>query len=209
MAVHKQYQWQHLNALVWKIESDLDLEHWQEHLSVADQARFKRLKNAAKRIEFLNTRAALHHLNEGNIELSYSERGAPILEAFRGLSISHNSQYVAVVISKNYRVGIDLESFRPQMLKLAARYLSNQELQGIGREEQEAKFLAYWSAKESLIKIEDDPGLDLRNEIRLSPFPFLESGTSQGIVRKDGEIRSYPLFFKFEKDYCLCFTYKH
>lgn len=208
MAVHKQYQWQHLKAVVWKIEENLDQEYWSALLSEADQKRFKQLKNPHKRLEFLNTRAALHHLTDGNIELSYSERGAPKLPGFQGISISHNREYSAVIVSDLFPVAIDLEAFRPQMLQLANRYLSEQETNSIMPDNEKVKCLACWSAKETLIKMEDDPGLDLRNEIRISPFPYQQTGMSRGIVRKSGNIRSYPLFFKFEKDYCLCFSYK-
>ncbi len=208
MAVYKQYQWEHLQALVWEIESDLEENQWIDLLSEADQGRFKHFKNPSKKLEFLNTRAALHHLTDGNIDLSYSERGAPQLNNYRGVSISHNKKYAAVVVSKEHMVGIDLEAFRPQMLKLTKRFLSQQEINSLSSSNEEIFSLAYWSAKETLIKIEDDPGLDLRKEIRISPFAYRATGMSKGIIRKNGNLKTYPLFFKFEKDFCLCFSYQ-
>lgn len=208
MAVYKLYQWEHLQALVWEIEEDIDQEYWTERLSEVDQNRYRHLKNPKKQVEFLSTRAALHYLTEGNIELSYSERGAPQLKGYRGVSISHNANYSAVIVSKDHRVAIDLEAFRPQMLRLAERYLSDQELNSLKPSNEESMCLAYWSAKETLIKMEDNPGLDLRKEMRISPFPYRQSGMTQGIIRKKEKIKSYPLFFKFEKDFCLCFSYE-
>ncbi len=207
MGVHKYYQWEHFKAVVWEIEEDFDLDYWKDLLSEADQQRFKKFKNPKKQREFLSARAALHHLSDGNIELSYSESGSPILADHRGVSISHNAQYCAVILSREWKVAIDLEAFRPKMLQLAERYLSKQERHSIKAENERDLCLAYWSAKETLIKMEDDPRLDLRKEIRISPFPFRKSGMSQGLVRKEGQLKRFPLFFKFEDDYCLCFSY--
>lgn len=208
MAVYKNYQWEHLQALVWEMESDIDENHWKGLLSDADAERFKHFKNPRKKLEFLNTRAALHQLTEGNIDLSYSDRGAPQLKGFRGVSISHNKEFAAVIVSREHKVAIDLEAFRPQMLKLAQRYLSEQEVHSLSAYNKEELCLAYWSAKETLIKIEDDPGLDLRDSIRISPFAYRSTGISKGLIRKNGKLKSYPLFFKFEPSFCLCFSYE-
>ncbi len=207
MPVHKEHQWEHFKMLIWKIDPNEEIDLLEEELSPADQKRLKSLKHPKRRLEFLCARQALLELIGVSPYLEYTEKGAPQIEGYAGISISHNQDYAAVILSKEHKVGLDLEAYRPQMEKLHARYMSKQELKCLGKEDNLEMLAAFWCAKECLIKLLDAPDLDLRRQIRVSPFPKGQSAMSKALVLRGNVKESFPLYFKLEKDYCLCFSF--
>lgn len=193
--------------LIWKLEPKEPLELNLDELSETDQKRLRKIKNLKRQREFLGARAALAELLGETPKIEYSPRGAPFLKSHRGLSISHNNEFAAVMLSPNFRVGLDLEAYRPQMLKLAERYLNKAELNALGAGQDLARLSAYWCAKECLIKLHDAPDLDLRKQIHIAPFPVGHTAASHGFVKLSEKSLRHPLFFKLEKAYCLCFSY--
>lgn len=208
MAIYKEYQWEHFQLLIWKLDEADEPAIKPEELSEPDQKKWQKIKNPQRRREFLGARAALAELLGASPKLSYSESGAPKLDSHQGVSLTHNREYAAAMISKNYRVGLDLEAYRPQMTQLKSRYLSDQELNSLGKDNENLQRLSsYWCAKESLIKLLDAPELDLRKQIRISPFHLGKSAISKAVIKKQDEQLIFPLYFKLEKDFCLCFSF--
>ncbi|WP_421752199.1 4'-phosphopantetheinyl transferase superfamily protein [Croceimicrobium sp.] len=206
MPLYKEHRWEHFHLAIWSIEPGESPDFPLAELSGSDQKRLQELKNPNRKAEFLAARSALAHILEATPQIEYSPKGAPSLAQWKGLSISHNKDYAAVIVSKHFKVGLDLEAYRPQMLQLCSRYMSKQELGALGSEPDLEMLAAYWSAKEALIKVKDAPDLDLRKEIRIAPFAKGRSAVSRGLIRKGKHQEIYPLYFKMENNYCLCFT---
>lgn len=206
MPLYKEYQWTHFHMLIWKIDASEDLPLAVEDLSETDQKRFRAIKNPRRQVEFMSARAALSQICNGIPQLSFSENGAPKLESYKGVSLSHNADYAVALVSKDHVVGVDLEAYRPQMTKLAPRYLSQQELRAVASTDLKV-LAAFWCAKEALIKLKDAPELDLRQEIRISPFPPGKSAFGKAVLRLENQIENLPLYYLMEEDFCLCFCY--
>lgn len=208
MPLFKELRWNQFQIAIWKIDAKEAESFDPRLLSDLDQKRLQGLKNPGRRAEFLSARLALEHLTEEAPLISYSEKGAPQMENWLGISLSHNRDYAAAMVSKSHQVGIDLEAYRSQMAQLAPRYMSKQELHAIGPQAPLEHLAAYWSAKETMIKLLDAPELDLRQEIRIAPFKLGKSALSKALVRGPGKSTLFPLYFKMESDYCLCFSYR-
>jgi len=207
MPLYKELRWNQFQLAIWKIEPEEEPDFSIQELSEADQRRFAKIKNEKRSKEFLAARMALGHLMEDAPQLTYSEKGAPILPSHLGVSLSHNKDYAAAMLSESHRVGIDLEAYRPQMDQLKNRYCSLQELKAMGPEPSLAALAAHWAAKETMIKLLDAPQIDLRREITIAPFQVLRSAVSKALIKIDGQMKLYPLYFKMEADFCLCFSY--
>lgn len=72
-------------------------------------------------------------------------------------NVSHSGGHVAVAISGDGPVGVDLEAIRPasDMLQLAERFFSPREADSVraaADDDRPARFFAYWTAKEAVIK---------------------------------------------------------
>jgi phosphopantetheinyl transferase len=82
-------------------------------------------------------------------------------------SISHCGDYAAAIISKQKRVGIDVELVRPLVGQLVAKFLSDKEQHSLNRETIPEQSTLMWSAKETIFKWYGEGGIDFREHIHL------------------------------------------
>ena len=122
-------------------------------LSEQEDNEFSFLKNSKRRKEWLTIRILLQHLTGGNFLLNYLPNGKPLLQEPKlFLSISHSENFVAVFISKNKEVGIDVEKFRKNINLLKNKFLCPEELSQIDVSD-EMLLHIYWGAKEAMYKM--------------------------------------------------------
>lgn len=121
---------------------------------------------------------------EGYREIGHFRNGAPFLVGETGrISITHTGRFMAVatlpdtpevdlsVFSERAALGIDAErADREQTLRVREKFLSDQELQMIDKDDVKMNVMA-WTAKEALYKAAMQEGLDFRNDIRLLSLP--------------------------------------
>jgi len=95
-------------------------------------------------------------------------------------SISHCGDYAAAIVSKNKRVGVDIELVSLRIHKVAQKFLSKSEQSFINKndklflkqwgidEKVETEFLTLiWNAKEAIFKWYGDGGVDFSEQIQL------------------------------------------
>lgn len=121
---------------------------------------------------------------EGYREIGHFRNGAPFLVGETGrISITHTGRFMAVatlpdtpevdlsVFSERAALGIDAErADREQTLRVREKFLSDQELQMIDKDDVKMNVMA-WTAKEALYKAAMQEGLDFRNDIRILSLP--------------------------------------
>lgn len=121
---------------------------------------------------------------EGYRELGHFRNGAPFLVGETGrISITHTGRFMAVatlpdtpevdlsVFSERAALGIDAErADREQTLRVREKFLSNQELQMVDKDDVKKNVMA-WTAKEALYKAAMQEGLDFKNDIRILSLP--------------------------------------
>ncbi|MBR3831669.1 MAG: 4'-phosphopantetheinyl transferase superfamily protein [Muribaculaceae bacterium] len=104
------------------------------------------------------------HIGEKAI-LCHSDIGAPYIKGNNcHISISHSSNQIALAINRNSPIGIDLENWREQLLKVKSRFLSNKEMKVYSTPQ---LMLKAWTMKESLYKVAESPGISLVDDIML------------------------------------------
>jgi len=85
-------------------------------------------------------------------------------------SISHCGDYAAAIISKDRRVGIDIEIQTPKIQKISEKFLSAEELLTFNIQQSAADtslLTLLWSAKESVFKWHGEGSVDFREHIHL------------------------------------------
>jgi 4'-phosphopantetheinyl transferase len=175
---------------LWHIE-----EREDELLSLADitEAIPSTLTNPNKRLEHIAARALVKSLmNSVNAPyrgIRKDEFGKPFpQDSDFQLSLSHSYPYVAALLDRNDSAGIDLEQFKPKLLKIAPRVLSVAELENAGNDVK--KHCVYWCAKEALIKIYGKKGLVLAQNLQIEPFELRNEGHISGkIIVNDTETK--------------------
>lgn len=134
-------------------------------------------------------------------EIRIADTRQPFLEGepFH-FSISHCGAYAAAIVSRTFRVGVDIELVTPRIMRVAEKFLNDGEMNlfnedyGIfleqwglrGRVEQELLTLI-WSAKEALFKWYGRGELDFKRHMQLT-----------GNIRIEGDFIKLP--FAFEKE---------
>lgn len=108
--------------------------------------------------------ALLAHALPGAV-LSHTPEGAPVVAGGPFISISHSRTQAALAICTSEPVGIDVETQRAQLRRVAPRVLSDAEMEAYGATDE--GLLQAWTLKEALYKAALTPGLDFRRDIRL------------------------------------------
>lgn len=87
----------------------------------------------------------------GNEKLTHDKNGKPLLDSYN-ISISHtvfkSGGFIAIMLSKRHNVGIDIEYKSERVMKIASRFLRQDEAP-----ESVNDHLVYWCAKEAVYKL--------------------------------------------------------
>jgi phosphopantetheinyl transferase len=158
---------EHTRLAIWKIEEDDS--YFLQRVNIS-----RTVSHPQKRLQHLAGRWLLTHLFEdfplNSILLSDSRK--PILQDEKyHFSISHCRQFAAAIVSSVHRVGIDVETTRPRIRSIAAKFLAEGEKKLIGFDRIEDRFLTLlWGAKEAIYKWDGAGGIDFSEHIQLQEF---------------------------------------
>lgn len=95
-------------------------------------------------------------------EVSKDENGRPLLPSHSlEISISHTEGYAAILLGTG-KLGVDVQHYKPNVMKVRDRFLDNRELEMTLDIETTTLF---WAAKETVYKYNAKPGLDFRDPI--------------------------------------------
>lgn len=93
------------------------------------------------------------------IDICHDPIGSPYIPDYDGhISISH-CRDMAVAALDSHPVGIDVETWRDQLIRVAPRFLTPRERQWAGTDPE--RLLRAWTAKEAIYKLLHTPGLPL------------------------------------------------
>lgn len=151
--------------------------------------------NPRKRLQHLTALYTLNRLN-GNFpfaEVRIAESGKPYLENENGFfSLSHSDDFAAAIYSTDFRVGIDVETYRDRIHRVAPRFLSDTEQQLLSESVNPGSGLNYlqvltaaWSVKEALYKWEGRTGVDFIRHLHLDNFTIAD-GRGKALCRVQG-----------------------
>jgi phosphopantetheinyl transferase len=124
--------------------------------------RFSKYKSVSHRKQFLATQILLK--NEGLLSLvSKDENGKPILD-HGYISISHDSNYVALMMSSK-RCGVDLQTVTSKVMRVKHKFYDDEDAPVEGDEVVFQTLI--WSLKEALYKVYGDPMVYFKEHIRI------------------------------------------
>ena len=150
--------------LIWKSEESLDFFIEQTILAQADYEKLAIYSSERRKMDLIVSRFLLQKHCE-NAHVAYLENGKPYLQNYQHkISISHSKDIVAVILHTNMSVAIDVEYIDNKIERLKNRFLSQHEILQANSVE---KQILFWSAKESLFKIDNNQGLDFKSELSL------------------------------------------
>lgn len=147
---------------IWKIEEEEDFfkTFVPSHRDVT---------HPHKRLQHLSGRFLLKYLYPyfPSHLIQIADTRKPFLadETFH-FSISHCGDYAAAIVSRNYRVGIDIEIPNEKVQRISHKFISEYELKELNPEAL-SDFTQIWSAKEAVFKWYGEGEVDFRQHIQL------------------------------------------
>lgn len=148
------------------IESLLfDIEQYLHLCDSEINEKIKQVSSPRRIREIIMSHLLIKKYFGNNAILCHSHIGAPFIKNHNcHISISHSSNQIALAINRNSPIGIDLENWREQLLKVKSRFLSNKEMAIYSTPQ---LMLKAWTMKESLYKVAESPGISLVDDIML------------------------------------------
>jgi phosphopantetheinyl transferase (holo-ACP synthase) len=141
---------------VWKIDED---EDFLKNLAEIDNEDFEfcsKFKLEIRRKQFYVARILANKLTKSNSKIKYNKSGKPFFEHQKfHLSITHCKNYLAIIISKKYEVGIDLEEITDRVHSIKHKFMNDFELLKMDKKNETLELYMNWCAKEAIYKIFD------------------------------------------------------
>lgn len=192
---------------VWKItetEEELisGLQLKQHELSLIDS-----LSKGKRTLHWLSTRLLLRTMldTQDYIDCQMDEHGKPYLvNSNTQISLSHSYDYAAVIISRDKKVGIDIELIKHKIKSIKHKFLSDVELAQKQIGDNTNGLYVCWCAKEAIYKWNGKKGLEFRQHIHIKPFKLKDEGTLQALVELEDGTRALDVgYFKTDDGYML------
>jgi 4'-phosphopantetheinyl transferase len=171
--------------LIWNITESFEQLNQEVQLNKKNQLRLNGMKSEIHQRAFLSIRKLLALAGFSDFDLYYDEFGKPHLHSenrhteFTEVSITHSHHFSAIIVS-NEAVGIDIEMQREKILKIAHKFVNDEELNRLQRTNSSdfvKKLTVKWGAKEAIFKIRNEKGISFKDHIQVIPFELNEQQT--------------------------------
>jgi phosphopantetheinyl transferase len=192
---------------IWRLDESLDELKLLLPLSGSDLESIGHFKSEYRKREWLTVRVLLSVLMPGKTTIQYDSNGKPfLLNTRHRISISHTKNFVALILSKDAGVGIDLETIQPRIDKIAARFVTWQEELFIEPSERLHYQHVIWGTKEVLFKIYGKGELHFLDNIAVEKFSFSEKGELTGKISKGDFTKAYRVFYEMIHNLMLVYA---
>lgn len=166
------------------------------------QAGISNMRSERRVVEWLATRVLLSEMLDGEPIIENNSDGRPFLmDNSYHISISHTRDYVAVLLSKNYQVGIDIETISDRICRIKERFISEKEY--IDDQNQVVHLLLHWSAKETIFKLLNENEVDFKEHLLVSSFMPKQKGTFEIYETKSKLSKTYTINYEILSDAVL------
>jgi 4'-phosphopantetheinyl transferase len=194
---------------VWKIEEDIPALLEMVDLGPEDLKRYDLFRSTSRKLEFLSVRALLAEMLDRNARIVYNKNNKPFIkDGSHFISISHSYKLTAIIISKDERVGIDLEYMRVNINAFASKFVNKREKITRRWADRTYHLYIHWCAKETIYKICDKEGINIINDITIEPFDVRESGEIKGSVKNERIDDHFTLYYSKYDNYTIVWTKK-
>ena len=195
---------------IWEIkESFNELRHLVS-LRPEEIKRKKQFLSRHRKMEFLSVRALFQTMLDKEFHyIKYNKARKPLVNNnTHNISITHSSNFTAVMLSKEYRVGIDLECMSNKIRHISHKFINDNELITSQPESVRYHLYIHWCAKEALFKILDKPKINFKEDLTIQPFTPEKEGLIKGFVKAEGYDEVFDLHYARWGDYVIVYTYK-
>ena len=161
-------------------------------------------KSNILREQFLATRKLLT-LENSNYKIIYDINGKPNLNNEYNISISHSHEIVAIVISDNFKVGIDVQLKENKIFNIQNKFLNKSEKSNIGDDPTVDILTMVWTSKESIYKAVGLKGILFSDNIKIEKV-VEQDKIGIGYYINGTEKVKFDLKFFYIDEYTICYA---
>lgn len=168
---------------MWEIEETYEELLSRLQLTESEIATVEGFGNYQRKLEWLSVRVLINQMLNRSCRIVYNGTRKPFLECNTyNISISHSYKLTSVLLSKQYKVGIDLEFMSHQIHRVAHKFINEKEYITPEPALQRLHLYIHWCAKEALYKICDKQDINFKQNLTILPFNVEKEGTIIGYV---------------------------
>ena len=200
--------------LIWNITESFEQLNQEVQLNEKNQLRLNGMKSEMHQRAFLSVRKLLALADYSDFDLYYDEFGKPHLHSenchseFTEVSITHSHHFSAIILS-NEPVGIDIEMQRDKIIKIAHKFVNDEELNRLQKRnhtEYIKKLTIKWGVKEAIFKIRNEKGISFKDHINVQPFELNEQQAVANL-HFNGLHHQYTIYFsELDTNFTLVYT---
>ena len=203
--------------LIWNITESFEQLNQEVQLNEKNQLRLNGMKSEMHQRAFLSVRKLLLLAGYSDFDLQYDAFGKPHLHSenshreFTEVSITHSHHFSAIIVS-NEPIGIDIEMQREIILKIAHKFVNEEELNRLQKTDLNdfiKKLTVKWGAKEAIFKIKSKKGISFKDHIRVAPFELNETQTSADLSF-NGKNEKFTIHFsELDTNFTLVYAFEN
>jgi len=169
---------------IWEITEDYDELLNKAFLNEEEENTVKSFGNYQRKLEWLSVRVLLNELlNRTDCRIVYNVDKKPFLsDNSYFISISHSRQLTSILLSKTYKVGIDLEYLSHKIQNISHKFINENEWITHDNDKKQLHLYIHWCAKEALYKICDKQDINFKQNLTIIPFHVADKGKIIGVV---------------------------
>ncbi len=196
--------------MVWDITESFEELFGQIQLNKKSLERLNGMKSQLHQRAFLSVRKLLQEMGYNDFDLFYDETGKPHLKDGKHISISHSHEFSTIIISTQ-KAGIDIEMQRNKILRIADKFVNNQELQRLKSFDNQdfiKKLTVKWGAKEAIFKIRNEKGISFKDHIWVNSFEIRDQKTT-AILEMENVKQKFSIHFEEFENFTLVYAFEN
>jgi 4'-phosphopantetheinyl transferase len=194
---------------IWLIREDYDDLLSRVKLNNEDLAILDNFQNYNRKLEWLSVRTLANEMAGSNVRIIKNVERKPFIEDNSyNISISHSHEFTSILLSKNRRVGIDLEYMSHRIEGIANRFMNRVENVTADPKMIQYHLYIYWCAKEALYKICDKRDIHFKKDIIIDNFDPEEKGELTGTVKTGKGKERFNLSYFRLNNYAIVWSCK-
>jgi phosphopantetheinyl transferase len=194
---------------IWKITEDYNALLSRITLTREELDMLERFSHMPRKIEWLSVRVLLNEMTSTPLSIYYNENRKPFIKGNSYyISISHSRDLTSIMLSREKRVGIDLEYMSHRIGSISHRFINENDVVTDDEEQRKYHLYIHWCAKEALYKICDKQNINFRDNLTIEPFQPLEKGVLRGRVQNPSRNEIFNMNYFSLGNYVVVWTCK-
>lgn len=189
---------------IWEITETRDqlLSMLSSENKVKAYSYLSNIKSKKRQLEWLSIRVVLQILTNDNKTVKHTSQGQPFLsDNSYQISISHSKDHAVVLLHKNKKVGVDIESYSDRILKVEKRFISDDEY--IDPNNRILHLILHWCAKETLFKLMDSTKINFKEHLHIHPFQIQDKGVINAVEFFSADNRVFDIYYEVKENFVI------